>query len=87
MSNNKDYLNSLVEKAAMPPAAEYVEALAGEKEGKGFDLDLKVSKTQKRVALIAHIKPELFAKIEKLSNKNNCSKSHVVEKILEKVLG
>lgn len=87
MSNNKDYLNSLVEKSVPPIAGASAEIAMNDKEIKSSDLDFKISKPQKRVALISHIRPDLYAKIEKLSAKNNCSKSHIVEKILEKYLG
>jgi FixJ family two-component response regulator len=87
MSNNKDYLSSLVEKSTPPITGASAEAHISEKEMKAGDFDFKISKPQKRVAVISHIKPELYSKVEKLANKNNCSKSHIVEKILEKFLG
>lgn len=82
MNVNKDFLTSLVNNTSAPAATAYEAS-----ENKPIDVDFKPSKPQKRMALISHVKPDIYAKIEKISNKNNCSKSQVVEKILEKMLG
>ena len=87
MNTNKEFLKTLVNKTVEGATSEKMEDLSNlPLLGDNADFDLQIVKSRKREQIAINLKPELVIKLENLSRKNGCSRSKVIETLLEKIL-
>lgn len=84
MSANTDLLQSLIPSNTLqiPQEPQHSEG----ESTKNLLAELRTEKEERRVPIMAHVKPALAKKIDILSEKSHLSKSQVIEKLLEKIL-